>query len=325
MAELPVILRKPIGTDIPLPGWRANVGKPLAFQLAPPADPEVRSLLVLSWNVWIGRGNLAGLIRAIRGGAYAGAGFPAGLPLVALVQEAYRADETVRAISNGHTARDFSSRSGHEHQISAIARELVLDLRYAPSMRNGSERSDRGNAILSSLPLEDAAAVELPFGMQRRVAVSATVRIAGRRLRLTSAHLDPRGARARDLLGIAGRRAQVRGLLESMRNADSIPRLLGADLNLARQRREPAFRALVEAGFVTGIPAREPGWGHTYHRLPRLLLDWLLVSGNDGISRMEVQRLDEHPRDTGPYVFGSDHHPLLARIDLDPDAGVVHA
>jgi hypothetical protein len=50
-----------------------------------------------------------------------------------------------------------------------------------------------------------------------------------------------------------------------------------------------------------------------------------MVSGSDGISRMDVQRLDEHPRDTGPYVFGSDHHPLLARIDLDPDAGVVHA
>lgn len=325
MPELTLRPRKPIGIDIPLPGWRANVGAALALELAPPADPAARSLLLLSWNVWIGRGNLAGLITAIRRGDYADIGFPAGLPLVALIQEAYRADETVPAISNGYTARDFSRRGGHEHEIAAIARQLSLDLRYAPSMRNGIDRSDRGNAILSSLPLEDAVGVELPFGLQRRVAVSATVRLAGRPLRMTSAHLDPRGARARDLLGIAGRRRQVRALLESMRGADGTPRVLGADLNLARERREPAYRALVEAGFVTGIPARDPMWRHTYHRLPRLLLDWILVSGGEGISRMEVRRLDERPRDTGAYVFGSDHHPLLARIDLDPDAGVVHA
>jgi hypothetical protein len=31
-----------------------------------------------------------------------------------------------------------------------------------------------------------------------------------------------------------------------------------------------------------------------------------------------VHRLDEHPRDRGARVFGSDHHPLLARIDLHP-------
>jgi hypothetical protein len=29
-----------------------------------------------------------------------------------------------------------------------------------------------------------------------------------------------------------------------------------------------------------------------------------------------VERLDEHPRDRGPTVFGSDHHPLLARLEL---------
>jgi endonuclease/exonuclease/phosphatase (EEP) superfamily protein YafD len=31
-----------------------------------------------------------------------------------------------------------------------------------------------------------------------------------------------------------------------------------------------------------------------------------------------VRRVDEDPRDRGPDVFGSDHHPLLARIDIAP-------
>jgi hypothetical protein len=34
-----------------------------------------------------------------------------------------------------------------------------------------------------------------------------------------------------------------------------------------------------------------------------------------------VQRLDEHPQDRGPRVFGSDHHPLVARLDLHTETG----
>jgi hypothetical protein len=53
--------------------------------------------------------------------------------------------------------------------------------------------------------------------------------------------------------------------------------------------------------------------------LPRLVLDYLLVRDLSGtVEHARVHRLDEHPRDRGPLVFGSDHHPLLARIDLNP-------
>jgi hypothetical protein len=31
---------------------------------------------------------------------------------------------------------------------------------------------------------------------------------------------------------------------------------------------------------------------------------------------MAVRRVDENPRDRGPTVFGSDHHPLLAVVEL---------
>ena len=56
-----------------------------------------------------------------------------------------------------------------------IAEQFGLSVAYVPSMRNGpatalSEREDRGNAILSTEPLLDVRAIELPFGKQRRVA-----------------------------------------------------------------------------------------------------------------------------------------------------------
>jgi hypothetical protein len=78
---------------------------------------------------------------------------------------------------------------------------------------------------------------------------------------------------------------------------------------------------LGEAGFTFGVPASLPRWRHTYHALPRLVLDYLLVRNRLGIIiGAEVHRLDEHPDDRGARVFGSDHHPLLARIDLTPQS-----
>ena len=316
MSHFPLVRRDAAHLDQPLTGWRANVGDPVALDLDASAGAVGPTLVVLCWNAWIGRGDIARVIRRIRDGAYGSNGFPGDAPFVALIQEAYRADDSIPERSNGLMARDFSRRGGHEHEIVSVARQVGLNLRYAPSMRNGIARSDRGNAILSSLPLDDAVATELPFSMQRRVAVSATVTVGASRLRLHCAHLDPRGRGARDLLGFAGRLRQAHELIRMVHADADTPHLLGADLNLARQRAEPAFRALRDAGFVSGVPERPPAWRHTYHRLPRLMLDWILLAARSGIARFEVLRLDEHPQDAGPYVFGSDHHPLIARIDF---------
>jgi endonuclease/exonuclease/phosphatase family metal-dependent hydrolase len=261
----------------------------------------------------------------VRAGEFARLGAPAGAPLVVLAQEAYRADDSVPAASTGAAGRVLIGRLRPAEDVVDAARALGLNLRYVPSMRNGADRSDRGNAILSTLPLTDVAAVELPLVLQRRVAVGATVVApGGLAVRVCSGHLDPRGPRGRDWLGAAGRALQAAGLLAAL--PDGLPAVLGADLNLGRGRREPAWRLLAAAGFTTGVPPREPAWRHTYHGVPRLNLDYLLVRdgrGGDGrgdgaatITAAVVHRLDEHPRDAGPYVFGSDHHPLLARVEL---------
>jgi endonuclease/exonuclease/phosphatase family metal-dependent hydrolase len=302
--------------------WRRNVGAQIALDLAPsnPAvDHATRSLVVLSWNVWIGRGRLREVISRLRDGDFARHGAQPDAPLVVLLQEAFRSDSSIPPLSAGGTGRVLVAQLRAQEDVAETARTLGLNLRYAPSMRNGALQSDRGNAILSTLPLEDAHALELPLVLQRRVAVSAAVTLAGRRLRLVSAHLDPRGPPGHQWLGAAGRALQARHLLAAVGD-DTV--VLGADLNLGRGRYERAWRLLGDAGFTFGVPPSFPPWRHTFHALPRLVLDYLLVRDRSGaIGHAQVHRLDEHPRDRGPRVFGSDHHPLLARIDLHPSDG----
>ena len=75
-------------------------------------------------------------------------------------------------------------------------RRWGLPMWYVPSMRNGREmREDRGSAIVSTEPLLDPRALELPLARQRRVAVGAAIEVRTRRgterLALLSAHLEP--------------------------------------------------------------------------------------------------------------------------------------
>ena len=296
--------------------WRRNVGAPVALDLtaAPASIDAARSLVVLSWNVWIGRGRLRQLVSRIRSGDLAAHGAEPDAPLVVLAQEVYRSDPSIPADSTGRAGRMLVAQLGQQEDIVETARALGMNLRYAPSMRNGALQSDRGNAILSTLPLEDAEAIELPLVLQRRVAVSAKIRVGGRSLRVASAHLDPRGPPGHRWLGAAGRALQAQHLLTFLRD-DAV--ILGADLNLGRGRYERAWRVLRAAGFTFGVPPSSPAWRHTFHALPRLVLDYLLVRNTSGVvERAQVHRLDEHPQDRGPLVFGSDHHPLLARFDL---------
>ena len=304
--------------------WREAVGSPVAVDgRAARGAAEPGPLALLCWNVWIGRGRLGAVVSRIRDGAYESHGLPAGVPVVALVQEAYRAGDAVPLRLRPRSA-PRTVLGGREDDIAETAAELGLSLRFAPSMRNGRHRSDRGNAILSTLSLLEAEAVELPFTYQRRVAVTADVELTAPRggqvrLRLASAHLDPRGPTARDILGVAGRGRQAAALLRHLDRLPREPQILAADLNLARGIAEPAFRQLAAAGFEPGIPAAWPAWGHTFHRWPRLMLDWVLARDpGSALAGVVVRRIDEHPDDRGLLVYGSDHHPLLARVDLAP-------
>jgi endonuclease/exonuclease/phosphatase family metal-dependent hydrolase len=290
------------------------VGEAVSLDLAgaeqAPRSPT-SALAVVSWNVWIGRGRLLELVERLRDGVL---GVPGHLTPVLLIQEAFRQDDTVPERSNGFAARELVTRLRPRQDIVDVARRLRWNLRYVPSMRNGAERSDRGNAILTPLPLGPAEPVELPFALQRRVAVGAETTVSGRRLRLLSAHLDPRGPVGHKWLGAAARGNQTAHLLSALEDSTVV---LGADLNLGRGRAERAWRLLAEQGFEHGVPPVPPTWRHTYHALPRLVIDYILVRNREGAIRScRVSRVDEDAADRGPSVFGSDHHPLLARVEL---------
>ena len=156
-----------------LAAWRSNVGEAVSLDLAPPAPGlAVTSLAVLSWNLWIGRGRLVEVVGRVRTMTDA--------PLVVLAQEAFRADASVphRAVAR-RAAGGFPPRVVPRADIAELAAELQLNLRYVPSMRNGTGATDRGNAILSDLPLAGVRGFELPFVLQRRVPLVGSLPIAG--------------------------------------------------------------------------------------------------------------------------------------------------
>lgn len=296
--------------------WRANIGAPVELDLAPPAPHELRGFDVLCWNLAVGSARLAELLDRLDAGEFPGAERSPDRPLVLLVQEAFREDASVPA----HARARFHGGALHPAEprdVVRIARERRLSLRYAPSMRNGPHASDRGNAILSTVALGISHAFLLPYIRQRRVVVAAE--IAGHSdLALASVHLDVGGQRERRRIGRfgAGRTLQARSVAGRLAHPeDDHSLIIGADLNTPLGVRDPAVRALVSAGLR---PAERVGrWRHTFHGPVRLPLDHILFrSPNHRIRSVRVVRLDERPGDRGSRVFGSDHHPLLARVEL---------
>ncbi|HSJ30556.1 MAG TPA: endonuclease/exonuclease/phosphatase family protein [Longimicrobiales bacterium] len=306
-----------------LDAWRANVGSPIAIDAGHVAPPSLAGIHVLCWNVAIGLGRLGPLLDRLRTTTHETIGTAPERPLMILVQEGFREDDTVPG-AVGSTHHGGRLATGDRTNLVALAEQHGLSLRYSPSMRNGTHGSDRGNAILSTVRLADAHAFLLPYVRQRRVAVTA--RIAGHPdITFVSAHLDTHGRTRRAAAAVpprsrsarigAGRAAQARALARTLADMDGSV-VLGADLNSLFGMTDPAVHELIEAGLH---PARRVGtWTHTFHRPLRLLLDHVMFRSPDHrIRGVSVVRIDEIDGDRSRTVFGSDHHPLLAHIDLD--------
>jgi endonuclease/exonuclease/phosphatase family metal-dependent hydrolase len=197
----------------------------------------------------------------------------------------------------------------HLQEIETVAARLEMNLYYVPSMRNGPpllSDEDRGNAILSTNPLHDLTAIELPFERQRRVAVAATVAVpasGGRTstLRVVSAHLDNMvGARR---LWFAGgeiaRVRQARALRDHLEGSPSV--VLGADLNTWFGFSDRAYGELAPAFPDTHAGDRRP----TFRGLLRL--DHVFFRLPDGWTA-RFERANDR--------YGSDHHPLVGVIEL---------
>jgi endonuclease/exonuclease/phosphatase family metal-dependent hydrolase len=266
-------------------------------------------IVVVSWNVHVGGGQLTTFVRELRRGRFTGGTRPAGFVL--LLQEAFRrgppVPQSVDADAPVPDRIGAASSSAGRDDVVAVAEAEGLSLLYLPSMRNGrdagAQSEDRGNAILSSLDLGDPTGVELPFVRQRRVAVAATVTVTGLeqswRLRVVNVHLDAStGPRQLWLFASAHRGRQTRHLLDAL-DHDQIATVVGGDLNTwAGGTREPAFMELRREFPQVETGARFARWLTLDYLFLRLPPSWRAESG---------------PADT---AFGSDHRPILSRIRL---------
>ena len=291
-----------------LDSWRRSVGPPVVVSASSSAAAADR-LIVVNWNMHVGGGDLGRLFDDVR------QRWGPTTPVVFLIQEAYRAGPEVpsaldRTASFASLIKTPRADGGRE-EIEDAARRLGLHAYYVPSMRNGGPSTsdeDRGNAILSTLPLTDLSAIELPFERQRRVAVAATIggsTSAGTpwHLRLVSAHLDNMvGARRLWIAGGEfGRTRQARGLVAALESERSL--VLGADLNSWFGFRDGAYRTAARAFPQTQVTDRRA----TFHGLLRL--DHLFFRLHDGRTAA-FHRADDS--------YGSDHFPLIAQIELAP-------
>jgi len=295
-----------------LDAWCAGVGPPL-FQTAADASAgsqiasstPVEGLMIASWNVHVGAGDLDRFLADAEQGVLTGGRRPTALVL--LLQEAVRGTGVPGHLPAGAAAapRIGSDACLERSEIGSVAARCGMSLFYVPSMRNGtagpgSSASDRGNAILSTVPLLDPVAIELPGARQRRVAVTARVNItidgAVVPFSIGSAHLDTLAGR-RSLWVFGAAAARSRQATSLARVLAEGPMILGADLNTWMGRHEPAVRRL-RAAFPSTPDA-------TARRTFRggLTLDYLFFRLPSGL-HSHVNR--------APSRYGSDHFPLIA-------------
>jgi endonuclease/exonuclease/phosphatase family metal-dependent hydrolase len=287
--------------------WCDSVGPPLLVPV-PAVSDTVITLVVASWNTHVGAGDVDRLLDWIARAP----GVRRPYAVVLLLQEAVRGGAGVPS-SYPPGMRPPRALGAHAaaREIDAVASRLSMHLAYVPSMRNGgtaSDRSpeDRGNAILSTLPLRDVAALELPFGKQRHVAVAATIDFPGfEPLRVLTVHLDPSGHRAEEAEALATHLSKSSG---------GPPWIVGGDLNTWFGRGEPAFTAM-----TAGIPEADCGrektnsWPWQLH-VPlgwwRGRLDYVFSSLASGGVGMRCETVD--------HRFGSDHNPLVMVLESTP-------
>ena len=286
---------------VTLSRWRAAVGAPVVQPRLGAVSPAVDGLTVVSWNTALGYGDVTSLVAELRR-AHPRRG------IVLLLQEAFREDRDLPSSMSGLA---FASRipcAPSDREIDSLGRSLDLSVYYVPSMRNGAPGTtyeDRGNAILSSLPLDELTAIELPFERQRRVAVAASMRgltSAGKEwtLRVASAHLDNRSGIKKVWIGSEyARTRQARGLLQALEGDE--PLVLGGDFNTWFGFADAAFRETAQAFPQTIVTDRRRTFrglmrlDHVFYRLPS---GW----------QASVRR--------GESALGSDHHPLITEISF---------
>jgi endonuclease/exonuclease/phosphatase family metal-dependent hydrolase len=287
--------------------WCGGVGPPARIAAAPPPAHPSGSLAIVGWNTHVGAGDVDTLVADLRSGRLTD-GTPAAA-IVLLLQEVYRAGTDVPAgVSNRvrwASMQRPAGPGGKREDVVDTARRLGMEAVYVPSMRNGGPSNtpeDRGNAILSTLPLSEVTAIELPLERQRRVAVEATITVAapGRDplpLRLVSTHFTNMVMHHLWVLSEAGRVRQARALARALPKTGAL--VIGGDFNAWFAFRDAAYREMRTLADPAPSQDRRATFGplRLDHVLFRLPADW----------HASVRRAEDR--------YGSDHYPLIATIE----------
>jgi hypothetical protein len=271
------------------------------------------TLAVVTWNLHDGTGDLPRLLDDLRSGRLTGA--PVGDYVVLLQEAVVRAAPETPSVMPTLEAGDIAvrgrgvqadqprgarSRQGDQRQpdLDDLARQRGLHVFHVPVFAGGPR--PRGTAIVSTLPLFDARAIELPEERQHRVAASAGVTVAGERLFIVSAHLENRLPLFRG--GPFGDRARGR---QAVALVQALPApghgIVGGDLNTMLGASEPAQRILTDRFPDTPAARRQPTFRD------RLVLDHLFFDVPTGWT---VARLVVADR------YDSDHHPVVGLVGV---------
>ena len=260
-------------------------------------ETDIEAMTFASWNVHVGSGDIRAFVKDLLAGKHT-----EGREVrhyVLLLQEAVRTEGVPPlAATAAGAARIRAHAAAASTDIVQIARELGLSLVYVPSMRNGASADvpaeDRGNAILSTVPLTEPMAVELPGERQRRVVIVAK---AGP-VSVAVVHLDALGGveRLRVFWTPWMRNRQVRSAASSLPDG---PLVIGADLNTWHGRDELAARFLGELFGETPLAINRVGFGLR-------VLDYMFFRAGTG-RRAHYRQLENR--------YGSDHRPLVGWIE----------
>ena len=324
--KTPILWLSPVGDgeNRSLETWCRNNGPPVV-KPNPAGDFSAAnsdSIDILVWNVEVGDGWVTEFLdqnteidcdgsNSTMGGN--------GLHFVFLTQESLRrSDDIPEDVTKGGLLPRVGGNAhpGAILDIIQVADRCGLSLFYLPGSRNGAEKfaglyEDKGNAILSTLPLSDFAGIELPFESVRRIVPVATVTTpGGRQVRVASVHVITTPPPWRVIMtGNTARERQSLGLINGLEKIESvygeISTVAAGDLNTFSNR-ETSLRKLRRYFSASPPPFGKPTRGPVQadHILFRQRA--FFESMADHIVPGSYERVDE--------LYYSDHYPVRARL-----------
>ena len=197
-------------------------------------------------------------------------------------------------------------RTGNNNTVRIIADSLGMHYAWAaPPTAKETDEEETGVAVLSVYPLSDVRRIVLPHAgpnRRRRVALGATVEIAGLRLRVYSAHAETR-------IKLGKKLEQYKAVLDDLGQFPAdMPAMVMGDLNTWEPNADGKVTKLFsQAGMKTPF-----GDQSTFKRkvmfVPiKLKLDWVWLRG-----------LEAAAFGIDKEIEVSDHWPLWTRVKMEP-------